>query len=457
MNIDIRGPVHNRRRRDPNVGATLVLAALLLLAACSRTADTPTTTATTSVISTATTARALTSATREPTRTQPPATTAPSPTNTMPAATAVPSPTSTLPAATATQDARPPEMHDVSVTGNMITLPAGLTIEVFAEGLGAPRFMALDDDDVLYVTDAEGRVLKLPDANGDGRADEIVVIADGLDSPNGITFHQGELFVAETSSVSRIVGGDADGAPHTLDTIIDGLPSDGGHFTRTIRFGPDGMLYVSIGSSCNVCVEDDPRRASIVRYAADGTSQEMYATGLRNAVGITFQPDTGALWATNNGRDGMGDDLPPETVNLVTQGADFGWPRCHAGIIVDPDFGGDRGCDGIASPAVMMQAHSAPLGLTFTNGSSLGPDWDGALFVAFHGSWDRTTPTGFKVVALPLHDGYPTGDVVDFATGWLLPDGGRWGRPVDVLQAEDGSLLISDDWGGRIFRVFPAD
>jgi glucose/arabinose dehydrogenase len=192
-----------------------------------------------------------------------------------------------------------------------------------------------------------------------------------------------------------------------------------------------------------------------MRYGPDGSGEEIFARGLRNAVGIAFHPSTGELWATNNGRDGMGDDVPPETINVVTQGADFGWPRCHAGNIVDADLGREGACDGVAPPAVEMQAHSAPLGLTFTSGSSLGAEWDGALFVAFHGSWDRTTPTGYKVVALPLENGVPTGEVLDFATGWLLPNGEVWGRPVDVLQAPDGSLLVSDDTGGRIFRIHP--
>jgi glucose/arabinose dehydrogenase len=311
--------------------------------------------------------------------------------------------------------------------------------------------MALDDDGVLYVTDRLGRVLRLPDTNADGVADAVETALDGLNSPHGITFHDGALYVAEETQVIRAEDGDGDGNFETVSTIIPDLP-DGGHWSRTIRFGPDGMLYLSVGSSCNVCEEDDPRRAAIWRYNADGSGGEPYAVGLRNAVGITFHAETGALWATNNGRDGMGDDVPPETINQPNQGDDFGWPRCHAGTIIDPQFGSDNACDGVAQPAVLMQAHSAPLGLTFASGEVLAP-FDGDLLVAFHGSWDRSEPTGFKVVRIPFENGEAAGEPVDLVTGWLLDDGDRWGRPVDVIVAADGSLMISDDEGGRIFRL----
>lgn len=358
--------------------------------------------------------------------------------------------------ATSTQPPGGSARHTIDVLGFAVTLPVGLTMQVYAEGLGSPRFMAFDASGLLYVTDADGRVLALPDENGDGLADEVVVVVDGLDTPHGIAVHDGTLYVAETTRVSRVLDQNGDGRPETLDPIIEGLP-DGGHVTRTIAFGPDGLLYVSVGSSCNVCNENDERRAAIVRYQSDGTGEELFAVGLRNAVGLDFNPETGELWVTNNGRDGLGDDIPPETINIVTAGSDFGWPRCHAGTIIDPDYGEVGSCNGVASPAATMQAHSAPLGLEFVQNTALESPWNGSLFVAFHGSWDRTTPTGYKIVALPLANGVPTGAVLDFASGWLLPDGRRWGRPVDVIVAPDGSLLISDDWGGRIFRVFPED
>ena len=214
-------------------------------------------------------------------------------------------------------------------------------------------------------------------------------------------------------------------------------------------------MFVSVGSSCNVCAESDPRRAAILRNNPDGSGMEIFSFGLRNAVGITFRPGTDELWATNNGRDILGDDLPPETINLVRQGDDFGWPRCHAGRIVDPDFGEAGACAGVALPEVEMQAHSAPLGLAFYAGVQFPPEFHGDLFVAFHGSWNRSVPTGYKVVRIPMQDGRP-GPVEDFAVGWLKADGNAWGRPVDVITGADGSLFVSDDDGGRIWRIFYA-
>jgi glucose/arabinose dehydrogenase len=237
--------------------------------------------------------------------------------------------------------------------------------------------------------------------------------------------------------------------------IVDGLPS-GGHNTRTVLFSPDwATLFVSVGSSCNVCVEEDERRAAIVRYDPDGSGGAVYARGLRNAVGITFRPGTAELWATNNGRDWLGDDQPPETVYNLWEGDDAGWPYCHSGRIVDPDYGSPSACDGIVTPAVEMQAHSAPLGLTFYTGQQFPEEYRGDLFVAFHGSWNRTVPTGYKIVRISMRDGSP-GPVQDFAAGWLRADGSNWGRPVDVLTASDGSLFVSDDSGGFIYRIFYA-
>ena len=344
----------------------------------------------------------------------------------------------------------------VAVAGHTLVVPAGLTVDVFAEQLGHPRMLAVDASGALYVTDSDGRVLKLIDSNSDGVADAPTVILDGLDSPSGITVHNGTLYVAETGQIDRVDDSNGDGTPDRATKIVSDLPAGGQHFSRTIQFGPDGMLYLAMGSSCNVCIEEDGRRAAIWRYNADGSAGALFASGLRNAVGIAFQPGAGVLWATNNGRDELGDDVPPETLNRVADGADFGWPRCHAGDIVDPDFGGDLGCAGVASPAVKMQAHSAPLGLAFYDADAFGPAYAGGVFIAFHGSWNRTTPTGYKVVFLPFVDGQPTGEVVDFATGWLAAGGDIWGRPVDIALAADGSLFVSDDAGGRIYRIHRA-
>jgi glucose/arabinose dehydrogenase len=245
-------------------------------------------------------------------------------------------------------------------------------------------------------------------------------------------------------------GAAAQGNP---EVIVPNLPT-GGHSTRTIGFGPDGKLYLSIGSSCNVCTERDARRAAIYQYNPDGSGERQFASGLRNAVGFVWQPGTGNLWATNNGRDGLGDDLPPETINLVREGNDFGWPYCHNGRIPDQQFGQGRSCSAVTKPAIEVQAHSAPLGLAFYTGQTFPADYNGDLFVAYHGSWNRSVPTGYKVVRTRFQNGQPTGQVEDFATGWL-PEGSRssWGRPVDVSVGPDGSLFVSDDTLGVIYRI----
>jgi glucose/arabinose dehydrogenase len=334
-----------------------------------------------------------------------------------------------------------------------INLPPGFEIGVYARGLNGPRMLAIGPDGQLYAADRDAnRIVRLPDLNGDGVADDIQVVADNLVRPSSLAFYQdGSLYVGETTRILRLSAPDARGVFQQRQIIIDGLPS-AGHNTRSVLFSPDWQtLFVSIGSSCNDCIERDPRRAAIMRYNPDGSGGQVFASGLRNAVGITFRPGTNELWATNNGRDYLGDDLPPETVNLVRQGDNFGWPVCHAGDIVDPELGDPNSCQGITAPMVKMQAHSAPLGLGFYTGSQFPVEYRGGLFVAFHGSWNRSVPTGYKVVFIPFQDG-KAGAAQDFATGWLA-NGADWGRPVDVITAPDGSLFVSDDSGSTIYRM----
>lgn len=336
-----------------------------------------------------------------------------------------------------------------------ISLPPGFDVSVFAQGLEVPRMMSLGPDGELYVAErGAGRIVRLPDRDADGLADGIEVVAQGLSAPSSIAFHpDGSLYVGETTRVLRLSDPDEAGLFQTQEIVIEGLPS-GGHSTRTVLFSPNGQyLYVSIGSSCNACIESDERRATIMRYNIDGTGAEVYAEGIRNAVGITFRPGTEELWATNNGRDWLGDDQPPETIYQVKKGDDAGWPRCHAARIIDPDYGQPGDCEGVAAPAVEMQAHSAPLGLAFYTGEQFPEAYRGDLFVAFHGSWNRSVPTGYKVVHVPMLDGEPQG-VQDFAVGWLREDGSYWGRPVDLLSSPNGDLFISDDGGGIIYRIF---
>lgn len=338
-----------------------------------------------------------------------------------------------------------------------IQLPDNFTIGVFAEGLDNVRLMAVGPDGVLYAADrGNRRIVALPDEDGDGVADEVRVFADEVGQVHSIEWHEDAWYAGVPTGVIRLRDTNGDGVADERTTLIDDFPT-GGHNTRTVEFLPDGRMVVSVGSSCNVCEEDDPRRAALVAYdsydGATATGETLFATGLRNAVGLAIHPQTGALWASNNGRDLMGDDTPPETVYRVEEGMDAGWPRCHSGRIPDPEFGFDSACDGVADPVVEMQAHSAPLGLTFYDGDLFPPEYRGDLFIAFHGSWNRSVPTGYKVVRLDFTDGQPAEAVEDFASGWLHPDGSASGRPVGVTVGSDGALYVSDDKGGFIYRI----
>ncbi len=334
-------------------------------------------------------------------------------------------------------------------------LPPGFRIEVFAGGLGAPRFMAVDPAGTLLVSiPSQGRVVALPDRDGDGRADASLSVADGLDRPHGLAFKDGALFVAETGRVLRFRYDPVAPRATSPVLIVPDLPPGGGHWTRTIAFGPDGRLYVSVGSSCNVCREQDPRRAAILRYEADGSGERLFASGLRNAVGIAFRPGTGALWATVNERDWRGDDLPPDQITEVKEGGFHGWPDCFAAsgrAVPDDRFSGSASCPPMVMPTIEIQAHSAPLGLAFYTGTQFPPEYRGSLFVAYQGSWNRSVPTGYKVVRVPFRDGTP-GAVEDFATGWLA-DGRVHGRPIDLAVGADGALYLSDQSAARIYRI----
>jgi glucose/arabinose dehydrogenase len=339
-----------------------------------------------------------------------------------------------------------------------LELSPGFSATVFADGLLAPRFMAVSPDGVLFVAERDGnRVTALPDANADDRADGTVLVADGLHAPSSLAFLPGtrQLFVGETDRVTRFDVAGTQAVARRV--VIDDLPTGGNHTTRTVQFGADGHLYVSIGSSCNVCLEADRRRATVMVFDADGGNPRIFMSGLRNAVGLAQDPATGTLWATNNGRDLMGNDVPPDGLYRLEAGADAGWPRCHAGDIPDPEFGGSDPCAGVASPALRIPAHSAPLGLAFYNGTAFGDAYTGDLFIAYHGSWNRYPPTGYKVVHLDMKAGLPQGPAEDFATGWLAPDWNSAGRPAGLAVAADGALMVSDDKAGIIYRIARTD
>jgi glucose/arabinose dehydrogenase len=336
-----------------------------------------------------------------------------------------------------------------------IRLPPGFAIEVFARDLGFARFMTLDPRGTLLVSvPRAGRVLALPDDDGDGRADAVRPVVEGLDLPHGLAFLDGRLHVAETGRVLRFeydpVARRVQGDP---TVVVPDLPRRGSHWTRTITFGPDRHLYVAVGSSCNNCEERDGRRAAVYRYRADGAEGKPFATGLRNAVGLAFRPGTGELWATVNGRDWLGDDRPAEYVTRLDEDGFYGWPYCHwtvTGLLPDPDLSGDDRCRAALRPTVLYQAHTAPLGLAFYTGAQFPPDYRGSLLVALHGSWNRSMPVGYKVIRVRLDGPVPVAE--DFATGWLAGDR-SWGRPVDLAVAPDGSLFLSDDGLGAVYRI----
>ena len=336
-----------------------------------------------------------------------------------------------------------------------LVVPSGFRAVAFADGLQGPRFIQFGPGGVLYVAErGAGRILALVDSDGDGFADRRWIFADNLNRPHSLAYRDKAWYVGVPSGVVRLADDDGDGVAEARQVLVDSYPT-GGHSTRTVAFLPDGRMVVSIGSSCNVCEEKDPRRATVLIYDGPGTAGErVFASGLRNAVGLAVHPTSGKLWATNNGRDMMGDDLPPEALYILHDGEDYGWPRCHNGVIEDPDFGGPGSCRGVAGPVVNMQAHSAPLGLVFYAGTNFPEEFHGDLFIAFHGSWNRSVPTGYKVVRLPLQGSTPRGPVEDFASGWLDQATGRVsGRPVGLAVGPDGALYVSDDKAGMIYRI----
>ena len=329
-----------------------------------------------------------------------------------------------------------------------LKVPAGFKVSVFADNLKGVRYLVLGPGNAIYASQpGPGLVVKLTDNNHDGVANSVVTVASGLRGPFGLAFRGDTLYVAEEGDVIRL---DQRGGRPT--TIISDIPT-GGHSTRTILFGPDGKLYLAVGSSCNLCDERDSLRAAVSQFNPDGSGGRVFARGLRNTVGLAFNPKTGELWGGNNDRDMLGDDLPPEHVNIIKAGRNYGWPDCYLPGKPNPEYG-NANCSNVEPPAITIQAHSAPLGIAFYTGTQFPKDYRGDAFVTLHGSWNRSVPTGAKVVRIHVD---PSGEravgVDDFVTGWQLPNGSRWGRPVGLLVLPDGSLLVSDDTGGKIWRV----
>lgn len=335
-----------------------------------------------------------------------------------------------------------------------IKLPPGFEISVFAEGVKGARSMTLGAGGTLFVgTRGEGKVYAVTDRDGDGRADEVVTISDDLYIPNGVAYKDDALYVAEISRILRFddIEKRLKNPPRPV-VVYDGLPKETAHGWKFIRFGPDGKLYVPIGVPCNVCDPADERFGTISRIRPDGTGFEIFARGVRNSVGFDWDPATGDLWFTDNGRDMMGDDVPPDELNHAPKkGLHFGFPYCHGGYIPDPRYGEGRRCEDYVSPAMRLGPHVASLGMRFYTGKMFPEEYRRVILIAEHGSWNRSVPIGYRVTAVRVEDGRAVSYDV-FAEGWLQ---GRkkLGRPVDVQVMPDGALLVSDDHAGAIYRI----
>lgn len=336
-----------------------------------------------------------------------------------------------------------------------VKLPPGFSISLFSGDVPGARSMALSPNGVLYVgTRNEGRVYALTDRNADGRADRVFTIASGLTSPNGVAWKDGALYVAEISRVLRFDGiDDRLENPPKPAVVTDAFPSDRHHGWKFIRFGPDGQLYVPVGAPCNVCDRENPIYSTITRISPRGGKPQIYARGIRNTVGFDWHPETKELWLTENGRDRMGDDVPPdELLRAPKPGLHFGFPYCHGGTIPDPEFGKGRKCSEFTPPVQTLAPHTAALGMRFYTGSMFPAEYRHQIFIAEHGSWNRSTPIGYRVTLVRLQ-GNRAVSYETFAEGWLEKGGDAWGRPVDVELLPDGSLLVSDDEAGAIYRI----
>ncbi|SEC40386.1 Glucose/arabinose dehydrogenase, beta-propeller fold [Maribacter dokdonensis] len=338
-----------------------------------------------------------------------------------------------------------------------LNLPEGFQIEVYARGVDGARSMAMGDNGTLFVgTRTENTVYAIQDTNGDFKADNIMVL-DTMEVPNGIAMRNGDLYVAQVGSLWKYPNIENQlGNTLEKELIYDDYPTEFHHGWKYIAFGPDDKLYVPVGAPCNICnrTEEDERFATITRMDPDGSNREIYARGVRNSVGFTWHPDTKQMWFTDNGRDMLGDDIPPCELNTVTEaGQHFGYPFCHGGIVKDPEFGDLHPCSDFVDPALQLDAHVAPLGIKFYTGNMFPADYKGKAFIAEHGSWNRSKKVGYRIMMVDIEDGEAVNSE-PFIDGWLdEAEQKATGRPVDLLLLKDGSMLISDDYGDAIYRV----
>lgn len=344
---------------------------------------------------------------------------------------------------------------DEQTANNRLQVPEGFKVGIYADGVEKARMMRFTAvGDMIVATHRDGKIVLLhADKDGDGRADGRTLLADGLDLPSGIDLDGEYLYIAEETQVSRAPFDAATRTMGKMETIFTGMPDGGNHRTRTLGIGPDGRLYVTVGSTCNVCIETEPYRAEMIVMNPDGSEARTYATGLRNSVGFDWQPETGKLFATDNGRDLLGDNYPHCELNEVVDGGFYGWPFANNDKEIDPDMGKGHEADVARSiaPVHGFGAHRAPLGMRFLTPGREPAGYEGAALVAEHGSWNSSVLVGYKVVS--LHWG-PDGKITerDFMTGFEK-DEDVIGRPVDVVQGPDGAIYVSDDYSGTIYRV----
>lgn len=335
-----------------------------------------------------------------------------------------------------------------------IKLPPGFKISIFAQKIRDARSLASSPNGTVFVgTREEGAVYALPDSNKDGKPDKVITIARGLNMPNGVAFRDGALYVAEVHRVLKFENIESSLERHAAPVVVnDSFPTETGHGWKYIAFGPDGLLYVPVGVPCNICVSKDPRFGTMMRMQKDGSKLEIFATGLRNSVGFDWHPETKELWFTDNGRDMLGDNFPPDELNRAPKpGMNFGFPYRNGNNVADPEFGKRAPNVEFTPPAQCLGPHVASLGMHFYTGKMFPPQYRNQIFIAEHGSWNRRNKIGYRIMLVNLKGNQPTSYTV-FAEGWLQGES-PWGRPVALLQMPDGSLLVSDDQAGAIYRI----
>lgn len=353
-----------------------------------------------------------------------------------------------------TKDPIDPSINTAGLPLEKIKLPEGFKISVFAEVPNA-RSISMSPNGTIFVGNrAEDKVYAVRDTTGDWVADEKYILAEGLQMPNGVAFKDGDLYVAEISKIHRFRDIENNLNNPASEVIYDEYPTESHHGWKYIAFGPDGKLYVPVGAPCNICNSEDPIYNTITTITADGKNREIYAEGIRNTVGFDWHPDTDVLWFTDNGRDMLGDNSPPDELNRASKaGMHFGYPFCHGKDISDPEFGSERNCTEFTPAAQLLGPHVAALGMKFYTGTMFPEQYRKQIFIPEHGSWNRSEKLGYRVTLVSLDENGTPKDYEVFAEGWLEGEK-HWGRPVCLLNMPDGSMLLSDDFAGVIYRIW---